>query len=408
MPALQDIPTAQREFFSWLKAPFLVAVIEALEKFEPNSVRFVGGCVRDSLFGHAPKDFDLATTLKPDDVIHALESGGLRAAPTGIDHGTVIAISDHQGVEITTLRADVSTDGRRAVVAFTNDWAVDAKRRDFRLNALYLTPDGRLFDPVGGLADIKTHTVQFIGDAETRIREDYLRILRFFRFSARFAGEFSEAGLLACAGLAEGIGTLSAERVGAEFMSILQLPRAAFALRAMERTGVLNAVWATPADIDAVEKLKTYAGTASAPLCLAALFDDINDDVGARLRLSNAERALRLGALEALENFQPDISTESARVMVYRLGKDGYSDAIDLAAAKKRMPKERYLTLRDIADEWTPPACPIAGKDVLAAGVAPGPTVSHILRDAEQQWISEGFPDPSRAREILLEIIAKL
>ncbi|MHA7873403.1 MAG: tRNA nucleotidyltransferase/poly(A) polymerase family protein, partial [Hyphococcus sp.] len=185
----------QRVHFDWLDAPHLKKVMTALDSARQGASRYVGGCVRDSLFGERPKDFDIATMLKPEEVMHALSVAGLGAAPTGLDHGTITAIADHRGVEVTTLRADVSTDGRRAVVAFTEDWSVDASRRDFRINALYLTPDAKLFDPVGGLDDIAGRQVRFIGDAEQRIREDYLRILRFFRFSARFSGVFDQDGL---------------------------------------------------------------------------------------------------------------------------------------------------------------------------------------------------------------------
>ena len=195
----------QRAHFSWLTAPHLVKVIAALEAAEPHSARFVGGCVRDSLLGAKPKDFDVATALTPDAATAALKAAGLGVAPTGVEHGTVTAIADHKGVEVTTLRADVSTDGRRATVAFTRDWATDAGRRDFTVNAIYLTPDAKLYDPVGGVADAMAKRVRFIGAPEARIREDYLRILRFFRFSARFCETFDAAGLAACAALKDGM-----------------------------------------------------------------------------------------------------------------------------------------------------------------------------------------------------------
>ncbi|NJM35940.1 MAG: CCA tRNA nucleotidyltransferase, partial [Rhodomicrobium sp.] len=204
-----------------MTSPPASTVVAALETARPGGARFVGGCVRDSLLGVPFKDIDVATTLRPDEVVGALRDAGLRSAPTGIEHGTVTGIVSGVGVEITTLRADVSTDGRRATVAFTTDWAVDARRRDFTLNALYATPHYEVFDAVGGLEDLAAKRVRFIDAPRDRIREDYLRILRFFRFSARFAGGFDENGLRACAEERAGLKRLSAERVGDEMSSIL-------------------------------------------------------------------------------------------------------------------------------------------------------------------------------------------
>jgi poly(A) polymerase len=218
-----------------MTAPPTQAVIHALEAAGgPGCARFVGGCVRDALLKRPIGDIDIATTLRPDAVTAALTAAGLKAAPTGIEHGTVTAISSGKPFEITTLRRDVETDGRRAVVAFTEDWAEDAARRDFRLNALYLQPDGTLNDPTGGgIADAHAGRIVFVGDAETRIREDYLRILRFFRFLAWFGrGEPDAAGLAACAALKDGARGLSGERVSKELLKLLAAydPRPAVAL----------------------------------------------------------------------------------------------------------------------------------------------------------------------------------
>ena len=403
---LVTLTPAQRAHFQWLEAPYLEKIVAALEAAEEGSARFVGGCVRDSLIGAAPKDFDIATTLEPSAVVAALNRAGLKAAPTGIDHGTITAIADHQGVEVTTLRADVSTDGRRATVAYTRDWAVDAGRRDFRLNAIYLTPDGRLYDPVGGLADADARRVRFIGDASARIREDYLRILRFFRFAARFSDAFDPEGLAACAALKDGIGQLSAERVGAETTAILNLPRAGFALRAMAESGVLDEIWPEPADLAALERLKAVEPDAAAPLALAVLYGDRAEGIDRRLRLSNAEKAIRKRAVEAHERIVADLSDHAVRKLIYGLGKDGFADALAVAHAFQRIDgaaRARFLTM---LDDWTAPVFPYSGRHAVAAGLDPGPDISAVLQAAEAAWIEADFPSEPRAGEIFRAAIA--
>lgn len=397
----------QREAFSWLETPHLKTVVAALEKAAPGGARFVGGCVRDSLIGETPKDFDIATVLEPPEIISAAKAAGLRAAPTGIDHGTVTIIADHQGVEVTTLRADVSTDGRRATVSFTDDWMVDAMRRDFTINAIYLTPDGSLFDPAGGLDDIKTRKVRFIGDAEQRIREDYLRILRFFRFSARFAPAYDQDGMAAVAQLTDGISTLSAERIGAEFMATLSLPRAVFALNGMQQCGVLAKIWNASAKIDAVERIKVLAPQTTAPVVLAALFGAEGEGVGAALRLSNAEKAMRSAALRGADAIRPDLDDKAIRRLIYQLGRDTFFDAIVTAAANQTISADEHKRLANAAEKWCPPAAPFSGKDVVAFGVKPGPEVAKILAAAEEAWMAEDFPPEPRPRAILAEIIAR-
>ena len=404
---LIPLTQGQRSQFDWLDAPHLKKVVAALEAVEAGAARYVGGCVRDSLVGEAPKDFDIATFLEPDVVVSALKKARLGAAPTGIDHGTVTAIADHRGVEVTTLRADVSTDGRRATVAFTRDWSVDAGRRDFRLNAIYLSPDGKLFDPVGGLEDVRERCVRFIGDPEERIREDYLRILRFFRFTARFSDGFDEPGLAACAGLKSGIARLSAERVGAEVMAILSLPRAAFALTAMRDADILAEIWDSPADIPALSLLKEIAPDLPAAVGLAALYGEGGDGVGRRLRLSNAEKAIRSKALAGAADVSPGLAGPAARALAYRLGKDVFADASALACAFGRIGEAEHRRLKALIDPWSVPALPISGRHVVAAGVAPGPDVSAVLGAVEAQWTAEDFPGEARVMEIFADALAK-
>jgi len=404
--AFVSLTREQRAHFKWLQSPSLVQVIEALETAEAGAARFVGGCVRDSLFGESPKDFDIATTLKPDDVIAALRAAGLGAAPTGYEHGTVTAIVDHRGVEVTSLRADIATDGRRATIAFTRDWATDAARRDFTINAIYATPDGRLYDPVGGIIDAAAGAVRFIGEARARIREDYLRILRFFRFSARFSKSFDTKGLSACAELKSGVAKLSVERVGAELTAILALPRAPVALRAMIESGVLGEISSAPANVDAAARLKGAAPAAAPPVVLGVLFGEEAMNVAARLRFSNAQKAQCATALEAAGAIGPALTDKGARALIYRFGNDAFADGAAAARALERIDARDFERLNRVADDWTSPALPFSGRHVIAAGVAAGPDVARLLAEAEAQWIDEDFPSKARAFEILAERVA--
>lgn len=404
----RSLTDAERAFFDWMRRAPIRKIADALDAADPGGSRFVGGCVRDSLLGSEPKDVDIATTLTPNEVIAALRAAGLTAAPTGLDHGTVTGVADHVGVEITTLRADVSTDGRRATVAFTKDWRVDAGRRDFRLNATYLTFDGRLFDPVGGAEDAKAGRVRFIGEAADRIREDYLRILRFFRFSARFARGFDAEGLAACAALADGMDILSAERIGGEFSRILAHANAALAIDAMAATGVLPRVWAAPADRQTLRRLKELDPDAPSPLGLAALFGGSAVSAGEpaaidrALRLSNADGARRRKALESAAAV-PGLDFRGGRRLLYRMGIEAYDDGLKLAEA--RGVGADFGRLRGALAE-APPAFPVAGRHVVALGIPPGPLVSAVVEEVEARWIAEDFPPAARVQVLLEEAVA--
>ncbi len=406
--AFSPLPAAAREHFKWLAAPDLQKVIKALEAAEAGSARFVGGCVRDSLLGVAPKDFDVATTLEPGAAMEALKSAGLRVAPTGMDHGTVTTIVEHRGVEVTTLRADVSTDGRRATVAFTRDWATDARRRDFTINAIYLTPDGRVFDPVGGVADVQRKQVRFIGDASARIREDSLRILRFFRFSARYCEKFDSEGLAACSALKDGVAKLSAERIGAEMSGILSLPRAGFALNVMHKSSVLAEIWDAAPDLKTANRMKELDPHAQAPIMLAALYAESGRGLGRRLRLSNAEKSMRSSALKGAGLIRAPLSDLDLRTHLYRLGKDTLGDALLLAAAGGALAAFEYQKALSFIENNDPPAFCLSGRHVVDAGVPPGPKVAEILSATEAQWIEEAFPSEARQQAILRDKISKL
>ncbi len=403
------------QHFGWVEDKPVQRILGVLEKIEADCVRFVGGCVRDSLFGETPKDIDLATTLKPDQVIAALKGAGLGVAPTGIEHGTVTAIAYNKGIEVTTLRADVSTDGRRANVAFTRDWVVDARRRDFTMNALYLTPQLVLFDPVGGMDDIGLRRVRFIGEAADRIREDYLRILRFFRFSARFSATFDELGLAACAALKDGIRRLSAERIGDEMSKLLSLPAPQAAVSAMAAKGVLAEVWPERPAIETLARLKMIDPAAPAPLGLAALFGAAGEGIDARLRLSNAQSERRRYAVVNARQIDPAMDERAAKILLYRMGAAAWNDACLLAEAifladtdTPQMRAGEFERVRSLPLRWPPPRLPFAGKDALAAGVPEGPRISAVIKAAEARWIGEDFPPRARALAIFAEETAAI
>ena len=370
----------------WLTAPETQAVMAALEAAGgPDCARFVGGCVRNALMQVPVVDVDIATVLEPTRVKAAMVAAGLKAVPTGEAHGTITAVAMGHGFEITTLRRDVSTDGRRAVVAFTTDWAEDAARRDFRLNSLYADRSGQVFDPTGeGVEDVRHGRIVFVGDARTRIREDFLRILRFFRFHAWYGrGAMDAGGLAACADLSEGLGLLSAERVSKEMLRLLEAADPVPAVRAMQTTGVLARV--LPGGVD-VERFVAVAGRTSDPLVrLAALSkDEAPTDLAKRWRLSNAQRD-RLIAM-ADDGPAPD-SEPRARVTLYRLGAQAFRDRLALmvedAAARDH--------LAPLAD-WPIPALPVGGADVARLGLPAGPRTGLVLKAFEADWIAADFP----------------
>lgn len=372
----------------WLRDPAAMAVVDALVAAGgADCVRFVGGCVRDALIGREGGDVDLATTLHPEDVIAALKAAGLKAVPTGIEHGTVTAVSARRPFEITTLRRDVATDGRRAVVAFTDDWTEDARRRDFRLNALYANRDGTVFDPTGqGVADAVAGRIVFVGDARRRIEEDHLRILRFFRFFARFGrGRPDAEGLAACAEMAEGVERLSAERVSAELIKLLGAPDPVPAVGAMADAGVLRRVLGAPGDL---VRFEAVVRRSDDPLLrLSALWPDDRAFVAQAARQLRLPRAAWLRLEQAAEPFTlDDPSPRAARRRVYESGARAVADR-----ALKSSDPDAGIALQ-VASDWTPPRLPVGGRDVAKLGVEPGPQTGAVLRVFEQSWIADDFP----------------
>ena len=349
--------------------------------------RYVGGAVRDDLLGLPISDIDLATRIAPDEVIARLEKAKIKAVPTGIDHGTVTAVSDGQPFEITTLRRDVSTDGRWATVAFTDDWQEDAARRDFTINALSADPrTGELFDYFGGLADLDQRHIRFIGDPLQRIAEDHLRILRFFRFHARFGqGEPDRAALDACAARANDLMALSRERVGDELLKLLGLPRAAGTVDIMLARNILRPVLPEierdrVADLEALIAAEVAAKLAPNALRrLASLLPRdpaVAEAVGGRLRLSNKAKKRLACAVGPLGNSPP-------QALAYRVG-------VECAADR--------LLINGSADEaatiarWQAPRLPIGGGALIRRGLPEGPEVARTLRRIEDAWVDAGFP----------------
>jgi poly(A) polymerase len=384
----------------WLSDPAVRRLLEALDAGGVEA-RFVGGCVRDALLGIAGGDIDLATPARPKAVIAALETAKIKALPTGLDHGTVTAVVDvaakPRHFEITTLRRDVATDGRHAIVAFGVDWDEDAARRDFTINAIYLSPEGTLYDPVGGRADLAARRVRFVGDAATRIAEDVLRILRYYRFEARFgAGDGDAAARAACRDAAARLPSLSAERVWRELRGLLSLDDPIRALRMMNEDGVLATILPEATRLDRFAAIARPLGGSERPfpdipLRLAALIDI--DRAGAiavaeRLRLSADDRN-RLADLAKPWPLAPDARDKAQRRAVYRLGRERYCDLALLLLAEERLGRTRFVKLTTLAQTWTIPAFPIGGDDVTALGMAPGPRVGWLLA-AVKRWWEEG------------------
>jgi poly(A) polymerase len=396
----------------WLASPPLLKVFTAFAE-AGQEARIVGGAVRNALMGLPVTDIDLATPARPEEVTRLAKDADLHVYPTGIDHGTVTIVASGHPFEVTTLRRDVATDGRHAIVDFTTDWVEDARRRDFTINAIYAAPDGALFDPTGGVADIERRRVRFIGKPEDRIREDYLRILRFFRFSAAYgAGLLDAHGLAAATALKDGITSLSRERIGAEVLMLLAADRAADVVNAMNEAGILDQVFITPchparlAKLVSLEKATGYSADVMARLAALALDGTAANqsaiaETATSLRLSNADAALLRALSHSDAAFDPSTEERLARAGLYRRGTDTWvraglvawarsADAITDTARRQR------LTL---AERWTPPELPLRGADLLALGVPAGPRLGTILKSFEDWWISADFPGDTATQE---------
>jgi len=399
----------------WLASPEARAVLAALAA-AGHEGRFVGGTVRNTLMGVAVSDLDIATPARPEQVVEACRRAGLETVPTGLEHGTVTVVAHHRPIEVTTLRRDVATDGRRATVAFTHDWAEDAQRRDFTMNALYCDGVGRLYDPVGGYPDLVARRVRFIGDPDQRIAEDYLRILRFFRFHASYAhGAPDAAALAACARGLKGMALLSAERVRAEIVKLLVAPGAVAAVEAMGDIGLTTSVLGAaprPGLLAAVATAEARAGAApDAMLRLAALAVAVEDDcarIADRLRLSTAERKALIVGDRRLAQVLAGIDERRARAIVYRRGPTGAMRAalmLQAVAPEQSADGDRLIAM---TRGWTALRLPVSGGDAVALGLTPGPSIGEALAETEDWWIANDFPPRAETLAALADIVARL
>ncbi|MFN3867868.1 MAG: CCA tRNA nucleotidyltransferase [Hyphomicrobiaceae bacterium] len=404
---------------AWLRAPETRRVLNALEA-SGATARVVGGAVRNTLLARPVSDIDIATDATPDEVMAAARAAGLEVVATGLKHGTVTVIAGHRPFEVTTLRADVETDGRHATVAFNRDWAGDARRRDFTINALYCDAEGRLFDHCGGLADLAARRVRFIGDAHQRIREDFLRILRFFRFSAEYSGgSMDPEGLAACIDERGGLARLSAERVHAELLKLLSADAAPQTLAAMQAGGLLRPLFDHDGDVATVARLFEIKAripdghTAGSdrtlverliPLAALACVAPVDATrLMGKLRLSRHEHetlaaldrtAAAFAAATARDQPAASPSDRDIGIAVYRRGAAVAAGAVLLAWARSPSATDAPHWRRsfDLARHAVRPVLPFSGGDVVALGVAPGPEVGRALERFEAWWIAAGFP----------------
>ena len=386
--------------FPWMQSDAVLALFSA---FPEGRLRFVGGCVRNALWDEPVGDIDLACQLEPQAVVKCLEAATIRHVPTGIDHGTVTAVIDGSPYEITSLRRDVETDGRRATVAYTTDWAEDAQRRDLTINALYADLSGQIFDPTGqGLDDLKARKFRFVGDAEQRCREDYLRILRFFRFLAWYGGQekIDAASLKACRENQAGLRKLSAERVWMEMKKLLSAPNPVRACHIMLTNRILETVLPEANNVDGLEALlKLEAREAIKPDPLLRLMAMSAREplqmvlLSKRLKMSRAETArLRAWADDGAQ-LSTDMPERERLAAIYRSGKSVIFDRARLRAAGETdaIQSARWMVLADLALGWQAPIFPVTGKDLAKAGVPKGPGMGKALKALEALWVRSGF-----------------
>jgi poly(A) polymerase len=401
----------------WLRKGPVAKLLAVLDR-QGEEARVVGGAVRNAMLGEPPGDIDIATTALPPEVMRRAQAEGFKAVPTGIDHGTITVIVAGGPFEVTTLREDVETFGRKAVVRFGRDWRLDAERRDFTMNALSASPDGCIHDYVGGLADLAARRVRFIGEPAKRIAEDYLRILRFFRFHATYGhGDPDPAGLLACIRERAGLDRLSRERVRMELVKLLLARRAAPTLTVMADSGLLDRVLggvplvAGFANMVAVEAVLGLAPDAVRRLAaLDVLVAEDAERLYERLRLSNAEHE-RLGAM-ARDWWRIDaaMAAPAARALLYRLGPGRYVDRVLLAFARSgaEAADESWRLLAELPERWVAPAFPVKAADFLARGLPRGKALGLAMRKAEDAWIAADFPEGAALEAIVERTVAEI
>jgi len=404
---------------AWLKDGAVKELLARLDR-DGEEARVVGGAVRNALLHLAVNEVDVATTAVPDEVVRRVEAAGWKVVPTGIEHGTVTVVIGGTPFEVTTLRQDVETYGRKAKVVFGRDWTADAQRRDFTVNALSATADGTVYDYVGGLADIDARRVRFIGDPAKRIAEDYLRILRFFRFHAWYGvGAPDPTGLHACIAARDGLATLSRERVRMELLKLMLAPHATPALAVMAESGLLVTV------LGGVPLLASYENMVKAEAAMALAADAVRrlgalgvfvsedaDRLAERLRLSNVE-AERLKALDRWWRVSPAAGTtqgdHAARALLYHLGPESFVDRVLIAWSRSRAgaADRPWHELAGLPQRWTAPVFPIKAADLMSRGLAAGPQLGAALRLGEELWIEANFPADRAALDALAERAAR-
>jgi poly(A) polymerase len=395
----------------WLvrgEAAQLLAVLDS----QDEQARIVGGAVRNALLSLPVREIDIATTALPDEVVRRVENAGWKAVPTGIEHGTVTVLMAGKPFEVTTLRRDVETYGRKAKVVFGRDWIADAERRDFTINALSLSRDSKVHDYVGGLADLSARRVRFIGDPAKRIAEDYLRILRFFRFHAWYGEGAPDArGLHACIAERAGIETLSRERIRTELLKVMVAPHAARSLALMSETGLLDSVLggvALLASFENIVKLEAVLGfKTDAVRRLAGLGVWVREDgerLAERLRLSNADSD-RLTGLERWWRISPAAGKKFARALLYQIGRQHFADQVLVAWSRSeaRTADPAWRELADMPQTWTVPLFPLKAANFIQRGVAAGPRLGEAMRAAEEDWIAADFPGEQEAIEAIAD-----
>jgi poly(A) polymerase len=409
------IAAAKLSDTAWLEHGEVARLLAVLNR-DGEEARVVGGAVRNVLLHIAVAEIDVATTALPREVVRRVEAAGWKAAPTGIEHGTVTVVIDSHPFEVTTLRQDVETFGRKARVVFGRDWRADAERRDFTINALSASAAGEIFDYVGGLDDIAARRVRFIGNPQQRIAEDYLRILRFFRFHAHFAeGPPDAAGLQACIGARAGLDSLSRERVRMELMKLFVAPRAAPTVAIMAESGLLGPILGgVPyvANFRNLTEVERTLGTPPDPVRrLGALGVMIHEDaerLSQRLRLSNAESE-RLAALEPWWRIAPPLSEQAAHALLYHLGAQSFTDRVlhAWAHADATPDDAAWHELATLPQRWTAPTFPLKSADFTSRGVPAGPALGAAMRAAKEAWIAADFPAERPAIEAIAEGAAR-
>jgi tRNA nucleotidyltransferase/poly(A) polymerase len=413
---MADGATDRRLRATWLSEGGLTRLLDLLNR-DGEEARVVGGAVRNALLGLPTHEIDVATTATPDEVTKRVAAAGFKAVPTGIAHGTVTVVIDSVPFEVTTLRQDVETYGRHAKVAFGRDWKADAERRDFTINALSVSPDGTVYDYVGGLADLDARKVRFIGDAGRRIEEDYLRILRFFRFHAAYGKDALDVdGLHACIAARAGLDQLSRERVRTEIVKLLVAPGATGVLETMADVGLLGRLLAgvpNGAHLSAMIAIENALALPGDPMrrlaALAVLVAEDAERLGDKLRLSNAEQARLLSMAQAWWRRIVPAGDKLARPWLYRLGPDYFTDRVLLAWARRSAPPDdpEWRNLATLPQRWTAPAFPIKAADLMARGVEKGPALGTALERAETAWIEADFPSAKHDVDAIADEAAK-